>query len=86
MSDYQVSDSGHRSTYDSGMQREPHGEKPRFDLLVPEDIPYEEQMLTRFAALLAKGADKYAERNWEQAISSKEVDRMKASSFRHFMQ
>ena len=79
-------DTGARQTYDSGMIREPDTEKPRFDLLVPEGVPYEQQMLTRFAILLSKGADKYSSRNWEKASSQKEIDRMKASAFRHFMQ
>lgn len=86
MSDYEVKDSGARSTYGSGMQREPDHDKPRFDLLVPEGLPYEDQLLTRFAVLLGKGAGKYSERNWEKANSKEEVDRMKASAFRHFMQ
>lgn len=81
-----MKDSGDRQTYESGMVREPSADKPRFDLLVPEGIPYEDQILTRFALLLGKGAHKYSERNWEQANSMEEVDRMKASAFRHFMQ
>lgn len=79
-------DTGARETYRSGMVREPDTEKPRFDLLVPEGVPYEEQMLTRFAKCLTKGAKKYSDRNWEKADSQEEVNRMKASAFRHFMQ
>ena len=79
-------DSGERHEYVSGMNREPEGERPRFDLLVPEGIPYEEQFLTRCAALMARGAAKYASRNWENACTGMERDRMKSSAFRHFMQ
>lgn len=82
----QVKDSGERSEYESGMLREPDYDKPRFDLMVAEGVPYDEQIITRFALLLGKGAAKYADRNWEQANSKEEVDRMKASAFRHFMQ
>lgn len=79
-------DSGTRQTFTSGMSREPQTGKPRFDLLVPLTVPYEEQLLTRCAALMARGADKYAERNWELADSPEELARMRSSAFRHFMQ
>lgn len=86
MSEYITKDSGERQEFDSGMQRDTEAGKPRFDLLVPENVPYEEQLLTRFAALLGRGAEKYEQRNWEQADSWAELDRMKSSAFRHFMQ
>ena len=77
---------GVRETYDSGMMREPDTGKPRFDLLLPLGVPYDEQFLTRIAALMARGAEKYEDRNWEVANSVSELDRMKSSAFRHFMQ
>lgn len=83
---FTTKDSGERAQFDSGMVRDTNAGKPRFDLLMPEGIPYESQMLTRFAALMARGAEKYAERNWEQANSQKEVNRMRESAFRHLMQ
>ncbi|MDM4719804.1 DUF5664 domain-containing protein [Micromonospora sp. WMMA1363] len=77
---------GERQEFDSGMVRDAQEGKPRFDLLLPEGIPYEEQMLTRLALLLARGAQKYSDRNWEKARGKEELDRAKASAFRHLMQ
>ena len=68
------------------MQRDTEKGKPRFDLMLAEGVPYEEQMITRFAALLGRGAEKYDDRNWEKADSEAEMARMKSSAFRHFMQ
>lgn len=83
---FETKDSGKRDTYTSGMNREPDTGRPRFDLLVPENVPFDQQLLTRCAALMERGAQKYAERNWEKAGSPEELERMKASAFRHFMQ
>lgn len=79
-------DSGTRATYDSGMVRDTQDGKPRFDLLVPEGIPFDAQFLTRCAALMARGAVKYEDRNWEKADSTEELARFRASAFRHLMQ
>lgn len=84
--EWTTKDSGARAQYDSGMQRDTEEGKARFDLLVPNDVPYEEQMLTRFADLLARGAEKYTERNWEKANSEAELKRYYSSAYRHFMQ
>lgn len=81
-----LKDSGKRLHFDSGMVRDVDDTKPAFDLIVPENIPYDKLMLTRWAELLRKGAIKYARRNWEKANSQEELDRAKASAFRHFMQ
>lgn len=81
-----LKDSGKRLSFASGMVRDVDDTKPAFDLVIPEDIPYNELMLTRWAELLRKGAIKYARRNWEKAESKEELDRAKASAFRHFMQ
>lgn len=83
---WQTKDSGKRAEFDSGMVRDTEEGKPRFDLLLPLDVPFKEQMLTRFADLMARGAEKYTERNWEQANSQSELDRYYSSAFRHFMQ
>lgn len=84
--DFVTKDSGERIEYDSGMRRDVVTGKPRFDLILADGIPYDEQLLTRWAALLGRGADKYGERNWERANSREELDRFRASAFRHFMQ
>jgi hypothetical protein len=86
MSEFNLKDSGERKTFSTGMQRDVNKDKPRFDLISPLNIPFKEQMLTRWANLMAKGAKKYDARNWEQASTSEEYERFKESAFRHFMQ
>lgn len=75
---YTTKDSGKRQDYASGMRRDTMEGKPRYDL-----IPH--QMLTRLAELHARGAEKYGERNWELANSEEEMNRFKASAWRHFV-
>jgi len=79
-------DSGVRDEYPSGMVRDTQRGKARFDLLFAKGVPYERQMMTRFAALLARGAEKYDERNWEKANSSYELERAESSAMRHLIQ
>jgi hypothetical protein len=49
-------------------------------------VPYEKQLLTRFAVHMAKGAQKYTERNWEKAKTTAELVRFRASLLRHVFQ
>jgi hypothetical protein len=84
--EFVTKDSGQHEEYESGMRRDSEQGKPRFDLMVPRGVAFEDQMLTRFAALLARGAVKYDPRNWEKASGQKELDRYYSSAFRHFMQ
>ncbi len=86
MNEFTTKDSGAREEYDSGMVRDTESGKPRFDLLLPRGVPYEDQFLTRVAGLLARGAEKYSARNWEKAAGQEELDRFKGSAFRHLMQ
>lgn len=79
-------DSGERAEYDSGMVRDTESGKPRYDLMLPLGVPYEHQFLTRIAELLARGAEKYNDRNWEKAAGTEELERFKSSGYRHFMQ
>ncbi len=83
---YETKDSGERAEYDSGMVRDTETGKPRFDLLLPEGVPYKDQFLTRVAELLARGAEKYSDRNWELASGSAELARFRGSALRHLMQ
>lgn len=84
--EYETKDSGERQEYVSGMRRDIQDGKPRFDLLLTDGLPYEEQFLTRFAALLGRGSVKYGERNWQLASSGEELSRFRASALRHVMQ
>lgn len=84
--DFVTKDSGARAEYDSGMVRDTEEGKARFDLLLPLGVPYEAQLLTRFAELLARGAKKYTQRNWEKANGQAELDRYRSSALRHLQQ
>lgn len=86
MEKFTTKDSGKRAEFESGMVRDTEEGKARFDLLIPLGVPYEHQFLTRCANLMARGAEKYTERNWEQACSEEEMSRYKSSASRHFMQ
>lgn len=76
---FETKDSGQRVDFPSGMRRDTDKGKPRYDLI-------DEPMLTRWAELMARGAEKYGENNWKLANSEEELQRFKASGFRHFMQ
>lgn len=43
-------------------------------------------LLKRFAELLARGGEKYDDRNWEKAEGEEELKRFEISAFRHFIQ
>ena len=81
---YITKDSGSRQEYKSGMKRDLQDGKPRYDLIIPKG--HKNHMLKRWAGLMARGAEKYGERNFEKANSQEELDRFKASAFRHFIQ
>lgn len=83
---FETKDSGERTEFSTGMQRDLSKDKPRFDLIMPLQVPYKEQLLTRWAELMARGAEKYNARNWEKAETVEELDRFMESAFRHFMQ
>jgi hypothetical protein len=86
MTNFITKDNWVRKEFDTGMVRDTNEGKARFDLLIPNDVPYQYQLLTRFANLLARWAEKYTERNWEKAETREEYNRFKESAFRHFMQ
>lgn len=86
MPDFVVKDSGVREEYSTGMRRDTQEGKAKFSLVTPVFLPYEEQMLTRWAMLMTNGAKKYGERNWEKAHTPEELKRFRDSAFRHFMQ
>lgn len=83
---YITKDSGERQEYDSGMVRDLQDGKPDFSLIISQDQPYEEMMLTRWAGLMTRGAEKYGANNWQLASSQQELNRFKASAMRHFIQ
>lgn len=76
---FQTKDSGKRQEFSTGMVRDTQEDKARYDLIY---LP----LLKRWAELMARGATKYGERNWEKAETEEELNRFKSSAFRHFMQ
>jgi hypothetical protein len=86
MTEFETKHGDEREQYESGMQRDKETGKPRFDLITPLDVPYDEQLLTRIARLYSRGAEHYDDRNWEKGAGQAELDRAKSSAFRHFMQ
>jgi hypothetical protein len=83
---YETKDSGDHQEFPTGMVRSSQADKPRFDLMIRKDVPYSESMIYRRAVKMAQGAAIYGERNFELAETQEELDRFKASAFRHFMQ
>lgn len=81
-----IKDSGERIEYASGMNRDIQDDKPDLTLLMPTDMPWELQPLTRAAMHMTMGAKKYGLRNWEKANSEVELARFKSSAMRHMMQ
>lgn len=81
-----TNDSGVREQYETGMQRDTEVGKPRFDLLMPIGLPFQDQMVVRWAMLMARGAQKYDARNWERARTRKELERYVSSTLRHVNQ
>lgn len=73
-------------SYAGGGRREDKAGSPRFELLLPLGLPYEQQLLTRCAVHMAKGAEKYADRNWESFSDEAALERAKAGALRHMMQ
>ena len=76
---YETLDSGVREEYDSGMVRDSQEDKPRYNLIY-------EPLLTEWADLMTRGAQKYGANNWQLADSQEELDRFKESAFRHMIQ
>lgn len=73
---FTVKDSGKRVQFNSGARRDTEEGKPRIDLISPH-------MLKRLGAHLAKGAEKYGDRNWEKGIPR---ERCMSSMMRHAVQ
>jgi hypothetical protein len=78
--------SGQRDNFAGGGVRDAEAGKPRFDLIRPANVPYEHQILTRWAALMGRGAEHYGDRNWEQMSDEAALARFRSSAARHFEQ
>ena len=73
---FEVKDSGERSKFDTGAQRDLGAGKGRYDLLSPH-------VMRRLAKLYEAGALKYDARNWEKGIPA---HRCVDSALRHLFQ
>ena len=80
MDGFVTKDSGVREEFDSGMVRDTQDGKIDYALV------YDGPMLERWAALLTRGAQKYAAGNWLKANGPAELARFRASAARHFAQ
>jgi hypothetical protein len=78
-----MDDTGTRQEFPGGGMRDTAAGKERFELLWTEGQPYEDQMLTRAARWMARGAEKYDSRNWELFDSPEALEHAKASLLRH---
>lgn len=79
MSDFTVKDSGVREEYANGFVRDTEQGKLDYTLLPLE-------FLTRWAAHMTKGAEKYGRDNWRQARGIEAQERFQRSAMRHMMQ
>jgi hypothetical protein len=82
---FDVKDSGERAEFASGMVRDTSAGKTEWHRVA--DGP----MLERWAVLLTKAVEKYPDLaagvpNWTLASNREELERFRASAFRHFMQ
>ncbi len=81
LQEYTTKDSGERIEFSTGMKRDVQTDKPRYDL-----IGSGWELIKRWAQLMARGAIKYGELNFEKAATEEELKRFKASGLRHMIQ
>lgn len=80
LSAFETKDSGKREQFGSGMVRDTTAGKIDYSLI------FDGPMVDRYAALMTRGAAKYAARNWMQAAGPEELERFRQSACRHFRQ
>ncbi|MFD9893354.1 dATP/dGTP diphosphohydrolase domain-containing protein [Amycolatopsis sp. NPDC059027] len=78
-----MDDSGERKEFAGGGIRDGAVKAERFELLWNEVQPYDDQPMVEFARWMARGAEKYAARNWEQFEGSEALEHALGSLFRH---
>lgn len=79
---FETQDSGQRQEFSTGMKRDVQTDKPRYDLIGI----WGWKLITRWAELMARGAVKYGELNFEKAETEEELNRFRASALRHMIQ
>src|SRR5690554_5789568 len=63
--------------------RETQGNKPRFDLVISPNVGYDDQIWTRYARWLGKGAAKYGEGNMRLLEGREAEQHAISAAFRH---
>lgn len=76
-------DSGERKEFAGGGVRDGSPKADRFELLWNKVQPYEDQPMVEFARWMAKGAEKYEDRNWEEFSGSESEEHAIGSLLRH---
>jgi hypothetical protein len=82
--EFEVRDSGKKAVYSDGNQRDDPAGKPRFDLLYPRGMEYEETLLYRVAMHYMRGGQKYGDRNWEKSSTEESLLAHETALHRHF--
>lgn len=80
---YVTRDSGKMAEYADGMRRDTSDGKPKFRLMWPEGIPFEEQLMYRVAMHYAQGGEKYGDRNWEKSSTPESLAHHAEATERH---
>lgn len=83
---FETKASGTEVAFTGGGFRDSEEGRPRFDLIRPVNVPYQEQLLTRWAALMARGAKHRGDRNWEKMSDRAALERFISGATRHFEQ
>jgi hypothetical protein len=81
---YEVKDSGAKAEYGDGMHRDSTEGKPKFRLMWPKGVPYDEQLMVRVARLYEAGGRKYGDRNWEKSSTEESLAHHEEALERHF--
>jgi hypothetical protein len=82
-SGYFTKDSGKRAEHTDGVVRDTDKGKPRFDLIFPKGVPFDDQLMTRVANLYERGGNIYGMRNWEKSNTPETLEHHEAALMRH---
>lgn len=77
--------SGTKAQHSDGVVRDTEEGKPRFDLMFPKGVPFEQQLMTRVAELYYRGGKTYGMRNWENSETEETLAHHEAALWRHMM-
>lgn len=81
--DFVTKDSGAKAHHSDGVVRDTDAGKPRFDLMFPKGVPFDDQLMTRVAELYERGGQIYGMRNWEKSDAPETLEHHEAALMRH---